>query len=184
MALIQTRRGFLGGIAAAGAAGLLGAPAALAAEGVLETPIVRLPKISQSICAAPAYIAGELLRAEGFADIRFVPFGPGDATQAVGGGMFDFALNFASSLTAAIDRGVPITVLAGTMPAASDCLAMRSSVASQISKGGASRWGRWAAPHTSSSLRWLLRSGSIPAPIFIGSRLRAANRSNSLSTAR
>jgi len=113
MALIQTRRGFLGGIAAAGAAGLLGAPAALAAEGVLETPIVRLPKISQSICAAPAYIAGELLRAEGFADVRFVPFGPGDATQAVGGGMFDFALNFASSLTAAIDRGVPITVLAG-----------------------------------------------------------------------
>jgi len=27
--------------------------------------------------------------------------------------MFDFALNFASSLTAAIDRGVAITVLAG-----------------------------------------------------------------------
>jgi NitT/TauT family transport system substrate-binding protein len=75
---------------------------------------VRLPKNSRGgICAAPERIAGELLRAEGFADIRYVPLAPGDATEAVGGGVLDFALNFASSLTTAIDRGVPITVLAG-----------------------------------------------------------------------
>ena len=34
-------------------------------------------------------------------------------TEAVGGGAFDFSMNFASSLAAAIDRGVPVTVLAG-----------------------------------------------------------------------
>jgi ABC-type nitrate/sulfonate/bicarbonate transport system substrate-binding protein len=42
-----------------------------------------------------------------------VPSGPDDATQAVGDGTLDFALNFVSSLTAAIDRGAAITVLAG-----------------------------------------------------------------------
>ena len=115
MALMQTRRQVLTALSLAGSAGLLGAPVVLAAEGVLETPTVRFRKISSQggICDAPARIVGELLRAEGFADVRFVPFGPGDATQAVGGGMFDFALNFASSLTAAIDRGVAITVLSG-----------------------------------------------------------------------
>ena len=54
-----------------------------------------------------------LLRAEGLTDIRYVPVGSGDLTEAVGGGRLDFALNFASSLTAVIDSGVPITALAG-----------------------------------------------------------------------
>ena len=114
MTLMQTRRQVLTTLSLAGAAALFRAPYALASEGALETPTVRLAKISQGgICAAPERVAGELLRAEGFGDVRYVPFGPGDATQAVGDGTFDFALNFASSLTAAIDRGVPITVLAG-----------------------------------------------------------------------
>ena len=115
MALMQTRRQVLTALSLAGSAGLLGAPVVLAAEGVLETPTVRFRKISSQggICDAPARIVGELLRAEGFADVRFVPLASADATQAVGGGTLDFALNFASSLTAAIDRGVAITVLAG-----------------------------------------------------------------------
>ena len=113
MAIMQTRRGFLTMLSLTGAAGLVGLPRAFAAESALETPTVRIPKISQGICAAPELIVGELLRAEGFADVRFVPSGPGDLTQAVGDGTLDFALNFASSLTAAIDRGVAIRVLAG-----------------------------------------------------------------------
>ena len=113
MTLMQTRRQVLTTLSLVGSAGLLGAPVH-AAEGVLETPTVRLPKMSLgNICAAPERIAGELLRAEGFADVRFVPLASADATQAVGGGTLDFALNFASSLTAAIDRRVAITVLAG-----------------------------------------------------------------------
>ena len=78
MPVTQTRRSFLATLSLAGATGLLGAPSVLAAEGVLETPTVRLQKISSQggICDAPARIVGELLRAEGFADVRFVPFGP------------------------------------------------------------------------------------------------------------
>jgi hypothetical protein len=44
MAWMQTRRGFLGGVAAAGAASLIRAPRAAAAEGSLETTTVRLQK--------------------------------------------------------------------------------------------------------------------------------------------
>src|SRR6516164_5539603 len=114
MTLMQTRRQVLTTLSLAGAAALFRAPYALASEGALETPTVRLAKISQGgICAAPERVAGELLRAEGFGDVRYVPFGSGDVTQAVGDGTLDFALNFASSLTAAIDRGVAITVLSG-----------------------------------------------------------------------
>jgi NitT/TauT family transport system substrate-binding protein len=116
MLILHTRREFLTTLSLTGAAGLVGQPRAFAAEGALETPTVRIPKISQGgggICAAPERIVGELLRAEGFADVRLVPSGPSDLTQAVGDGTLDFALNFASSLTTAIDRGVAIRVLAG-----------------------------------------------------------------------
>jgi NitT/TauT family transport system substrate-binding protein len=97
----------------AGAAGLAHVPRALAAEGPLETTTVRLSKTLGAICSAPEQVAGELLRAEGFTDVRDVNVGSFDKTEAVAGGELDFALNFASSLVAAIDRGVAITALAG-----------------------------------------------------------------------
>jgi NitT/TauT family transport system substrate-binding protein len=71
MTLIQTRRGFMSGIAAASTAGLLRARRAAAAEGTLETTSVRLEK-DPGICRAPQYVAEALLRAEGFTDIRHV----------------------------------------------------------------------------------------------------------------
>src|SRR6516225_5547240 len=112
MPIILSRRHVLTGLAAAGAAGMVRGERAGAAA--LETTSVRIPRLgSGTICSAPIGVADELLRAEGFADVRFVPLASADATQAVGGGTLDFALNFASSLTAAIDRGVAITVLAG-----------------------------------------------------------------------
>ena len=81
---------------------------------VFSNPDSPPPEVRQgNICAARERIARELLRAEGFADVRFVPFASADATQAVGDVTLDFALNFASSLTAAIDRGVAITVSSG-----------------------------------------------------------------------
>jgi NitT/TauT family transport system substrate-binding protein len=114
MPIIQTRRDFLTVLSLAGAGGLLRAPSSLAADGAPETPTVRLPKPSLGgICIAPGRIVGDLLSAEGFTDIRYVPVGSGDLTEAVGGGRLDFALNYASTLTAAIDSGVPITALAG-----------------------------------------------------------------------
>ena len=66
------------------------------------------------ICLAPQYAAEELLRAEGLTDIRYLE-APSDAdtAQMIARGEGDFTLNFASQFVAAIDRGAPITVLAG-----------------------------------------------------------------------
>jgi NitT/TauT family transport system substrate-binding protein len=112
MRMIQSRRRFLTTLASAGAAGLTRSPRAFAAEGPLETTTVRLPK-SPSICVSPQYAAEELLRAEGFTDIRYVDT-PGSALpEAIGRGELDFGLSYASNFVPAIDVGKPITVLAG-----------------------------------------------------------------------
>jgi NitT/TauT family transport system substrate-binding protein len=113
MTTIQTRRRFLTTLSLAGAASLVRARHVLAAEGALETTTVRFIK-STGVCrAAPERLARELLLAEGFTDIHYMPEPALDTTEAVGSGAFDFSMNFASTLTAAIDHGVSITALAG-----------------------------------------------------------------------
>jgi NitT/TauT family transport system substrate-binding protein len=70
---------------------------------------VRLPKIP-SICVAPQDVAEELLRAEGFTDIRYVPTG-NSALNSVAQGDTDFAGNFAPVLIAGLEQGAAISVL-------------------------------------------------------------------------
>jgi NitT/TauT family transport system substrate-binding protein len=53
-----------------------------------------------------------LLRAEGFADIRYVDAPPG-ATQPLAYGKVDFEQNYASNFVKGIDAGEPITLLSG-----------------------------------------------------------------------
>jgi NitT/TauT family transport system substrate-binding protein len=106
---MQSRRDFLAGLSAAGAASVLGARAPLADEGPLETTTIRLAKTT-SICIAPGQIADTLLRAEGFTDIRYLPFIPLDA---VARGGLDFGFESAAWLVSHIDAGDPVTVLAG-----------------------------------------------------------------------
>ncbi len=113
MPIIQTRRRFLATAGLAGAAGVLRAPQSLAAEGPLETNSVRLIKVA-ALCLAPQYVAEELLRAEGFTDVRYVYLPPRSSVgDAVGRGEADFSLNFALAHVRDIDAGLPITVLAG-----------------------------------------------------------------------
>ncbi|MDF3043091.1 MAG: hypothetical protein K0Q71_5797, partial [Thermomicrobiales bacterium] len=75
MLTIQSRRDFLAGLSAAGVtagvASIVGAPA-LADQRPPEVTTVRIRR-DPSICVAPQYIAEDLLRAEGFTDIRYVP---------------------------------------------------------------------------------------------------------------
>jgi NitT/TauT family transport system substrate-binding protein len=110
MSKTQTRRRFLTGLSLTGAAGLLGARPARAAEGGLETTTVRIVK-EPGICIAPQYVAEELLRAEGFTDVRYVE--ARDTSAGIAGGAVDFGLNFASVLVDGLDRGVELTVLGG-----------------------------------------------------------------------
>ena len=68
---MQSRRRFLTTTRLACVTSLVRAPHVLAAEGTLETTTVRLVN-DTSICIAPEYMAEELLRAEGFTDIRYI----------------------------------------------------------------------------------------------------------------
>ena len=74
MTIMQTRRRFLTTLSLVGAAGFVGAPRALAAKAGLETTTVRIANVP-GICIAPQYVAEELLRAEGFTDVRYVRLG-------------------------------------------------------------------------------------------------------------
>src|SRR6266436_3034076 len=110
---MQSRREFLTTAALAGAAGFLGSSLARAAEGPLETTTVRLSKVP-GICIAPQYVAEELLRAEGFTDVRYVDLGQSTArAEAIARGTVDFSANFAAPLIVAVASGEPITFLAG-----------------------------------------------------------------------
>jgi hypothetical protein len=72
MQIIQSGRDFLASLSAASAASLLGAQASLADEGPPETSTIKLAYYSNN-CLAPLLVAEDLLRAEGFSDIRYVP---------------------------------------------------------------------------------------------------------------
>jgi NitT/TauT family transport system substrate-binding protein len=113
MQKIQSRRDFLASASLAAAAGVLGGRTSLADEPPLETTTIRLVRPS-GICVAPIYIAKELLRAEGFAEINYVAVPGGVASaQLTARGEADFLLNFAAPLLIPMDAGEPLTVIAG-----------------------------------------------------------------------
>ncbi len=109
MHMIQNRRRFLASLSAAGAAGVLGARGALADEGPPEVTTIRIFR-DPSICIAPAYISEELLRAEGFTDIRYISTSD-----------YDFKFETAAWVVAKVDAGEPIMALAGLHPGATSC---------------------------------------------------------------
>jgi NitT/TauT family transport system substrate-binding protein len=114
MPIIQTRRRFISNAALAGAAGLLHVPRVAAAEGALETTTVRVVRVPGAICLAPESLSEDLLRGEGFTDVRFVDGWPtGEYSAQVGKGEADFGLEFAAKIVQAIDDGGAITVLGG-----------------------------------------------------------------------
>jgi NitT/TauT family transport system substrate-binding protein len=113
MQMSEGRRHFLAALAATGAAGLIGPRNSSAGDERLETTSVRLAKITGT-CIAPQYLAEELLRQEGFTDVRYILSETGlGQSKAIARGDVDFSLNFAAPLVIPIDAGEPISVIAG-----------------------------------------------------------------------
>ncbi len=112
-----TRRDLMRGLALAGAGGALGwtlRPAA--AEPPPETARIRLVQ-TFSMCQAPQYVAEELLRTEGFTDVQYLKKeGPEAIAGAVASGEADINLHFSGPLILRLDRGEPVTILAGVHP--------------------------------------------------------------------
>jgi NitT/TauT family transport system substrate-binding protein len=84
-----------------------------AAAQPLETKTIKLVKIP-GICVAPQYIADELLRAEGFADVQYVHVADGAGTYKVlASGEADISMAFVAPFLIQVDAGSPIVMLAG-----------------------------------------------------------------------
>ncbi len=113
MQATQSRRSFLAALSSLGAAELIRASNSFAQEAPPETTAIRLAK-NRSICIAPQYIAEELLRAEGFTDVRYVMSDAGvRQAKAIASGEIDLTLHFSPPLLIPIDAGEKITVIAG-----------------------------------------------------------------------
>ena len=113
MVFAQNRRSFLATMSSAAAAAVIGPSHSSARDASPETTTIRLAR-SPSVCIAPQYIAGELLRAEGFSDIRYVPSDGGlKQSKALASGEIDLTLHFSPPLLIPIDAGDRITMIAG-----------------------------------------------------------------------
>lgn len=121
----EHRRALMQALAATGAVGLAGAcgrndmvsnASAASAEPPPETRRIRLVQ-TFAVCEAPQYVAEELLRGEGFTDVQYVEKdGPAAIAGAVSSGEADVSMNFSGPLIVRVDRGEPITILAGIHP--------------------------------------------------------------------
>jgi len=108
-----SRRDFLAGTTALGAATVLGFPRVAAAEPPPEVSSIRLVKIP-GICISPQYVADDLLRAEGFTDVSYVHTPAGlEASKAAASGEVDFTMAFVGPQIVSIDAGDQIVALAG-----------------------------------------------------------------------
>jgi len=106
-----TRRDLLRGVA--GTVGLLGWPPRHAsADPPPETTRLKIAHFP-SICVAPQYIVTELLKAEGFTDIKYVKMTLAGLSKALASGEVDVSLNFVAPLVIHLDAGDPITLLGG-----------------------------------------------------------------------
>jgi NitT/TauT family transport system substrate-binding protein len=103
------RRRFLVSGSALGAACLLGLPRIAAAEPPPETRRIRLNSFAAT-CVAPLYAAEELLKAEGFTDVEYLPPVSG---VAVGPEKADLDMLAVGPVLTSIDAGAPVVVLAG-----------------------------------------------------------------------
>src|SRR5687767_10935715 len=106
------RRAFLNGVAAAGAGSLVGARRAWSAEPPPETTRLRISQ-QPSICVAPQFIVTELLKAEGFTDIKYVKMTTAGVPKALASGQVDVAMGFVAPLVIELDAGAPVTAVGG-----------------------------------------------------------------------
>jgi NitT/TauT family transport system substrate-binding protein len=113
MQTLHNRRSFLASMSSLAAANLIGCDDSFAQEAPPETTTIRIPT-GTLICNAPTYIAEELLRAEGFTDIRHVPTtAERTGREAMERGEIDFSMEYAPQMVTAIESNSPVTVLAG-----------------------------------------------------------------------
>ena len=114
---MTSRREFITGLTAAASATAVGLRASpSAAEPPPETTTLRLyrpPTTGPGVCNAPQFVAEELLKAEGFADVRYTVADAVSSRRALAAGDVDFVARFVGNFIAQVDAGDPIVMLTG-----------------------------------------------------------------------
>jgi NitT/TauT family transport system substrate-binding protein len=120
MPIERSRRHFLSQLGVAGVAGVGGVAGArfgrsgssFAAEPPPEVTTITIEK-APATCLSPQYVAEDLLRAEGFTEIRYHVIETAPAS-AVAHKQLDWDLDFAPEIISAVDNGASLTAVAGT----------------------------------------------------------------------
>ena len=186
METLQTRRHFLATLSSACTTGVIAPARSLAQLAPPETTRIRLAK-SSVVCIAPQYIAGELLRAEGFTDVEYLVRPPAVLSAALGRGEVDFSLHFSAPSIAAIDAGESLTIIAGLHVGCFELFAnerIRSIRDLKGKKVGVQAWG--VAPHVfvmsmaayvgldpARDIDWVLSPSVTPMELFIRGKIDA-----------
>ena len=105
------RRKFLADTAALGAGSLLGLGDAARAESSPETDRIRFVK-APAICLAPLYLAEELLRVEGFSDIKYVTIEQNKDPELLAKNLADVSACAPPNLLPYLDAGYPLVAVA------------------------------------------------------------------------
>jgi NitT/TauT family transport system substrate-binding protein len=121
---MMSRRKFVHDLALAGAAGALGyGRELLAAERAPETNRLRIAHVPGN-CYAPQYAADDMLRAEGFTELRYVKVtGSEQVYPALASGELDLSMAFSAPFVMQADAGAPIVMLAGMHPGCQELFA-------------------------------------------------------------
>lgn len=108
-----SRRALLERASALGTSGLLGLQhGSAAADAPPETRTVRFCH-SPSICVAPQYLAGDLLRSEGFTDVQYLALGTRAGPERLADGQADMTMWYTTGFLPVLDAGRPVVLLAG-----------------------------------------------------------------------
>jgi NitT/TauT family transport system substrate-binding protein len=113
--MTTTRRKFLRGLAAAGAVSAIGVGTdACAAEPPPETTRLRFARYPFDVaCLSPMWIGEELLRAEGFAALQYVPLSTVGQYPAISAGQLDLGIIDIMNVLPRLDDGEPVVLLGG-----------------------------------------------------------------------
>jgi NitT/TauT family transport system substrate-binding protein len=110
--VMYSRRGFLSRTLLIGAGSLLG-PQAVGAEPPPETTRLRFPHVG-AICAAPGFVAEELLAAEGFTEIQYLKVqSVPEITKMMAAGETDLGMQTILPTVLRLDAGDPLVLLGG-----------------------------------------------------------------------
>jgi NitT/TauT family transport system substrate-binding protein len=111
MSSAQTRRRLLATLSSAAATSVFGGARISAQDAPPETTTIRIAN-TPGICVAPQYIAEELLRIEGFNDVRYLDVPLNLNHRAVGSDV-DLGIGFVAQYIVELDLATPIVLLSG-----------------------------------------------------------------------